>query len=201
MGAVLFGRFLIGVALTGLAVALAALLPDQAASVQTLLRLVILGLILLGLWQALGGRQRWRLWLAVGVPLLAWQTVVWWLALRGTFVATNPLARLLPVTFLLPLLIGLPLLLRSKSIGRMLDPSLLPGSSDCRCIACSAACSLSVGPTVHFRRPSRCQPAPVTCSPDCWRCRWRRWLSPAPAAGATSQSPGTCSGSWTSSMR
>jgi|SRR5579864_7307565 len=120
MAAVLFGRFLIGLALTALAVALNAWLPERAATVQTTLRLGILALILVGLWQGLG-RGRLRFWLAIALPLVAWQAVIWWLAQRGTFAPNNPRAILLPLTFVLPLVVGLPLLLRSKSIGQLLD--------------------------------------------------------------------------------
>ncbi len=126
MAAVFFGRFLIGLALTALAVGLAALLPEQAGAVQTVLRLVVLATILVGLWrapgrQALERARRLPLWLGVAVPLLIWQTVAWWLAVQGTFTPSSPLARLLPLMFLLPLIVGLPLLLRAKSIGRLLD--------------------------------------------------------------------------------
>jgi hypothetical protein len=117
MAITLLGRFLIGLALAALAIALAALLPQQAGTVQAVLRLVVLALILIGLWPRISRRG----WLLVAVTLVAWQALVWWLAQRGTFAPTSPLARALPVAFLLPLLIGLPLLLRSRSIGAVLD--------------------------------------------------------------------------------
>lgn len=59
------------------------------------------------------GRGRLTAWLAIAVPLLVWQSLIWWLGAEG--------APLLPAAIILPLLIGLPLLLRSRTIGLLLD--------------------------------------------------------------------------------
>jgi hypothetical protein len=105
------------------------LLPNvtQSGLQQNAARLAILAVIPYGAWLALtraqfSGRARLTAWLAITVPLLVWQSVVWWLALAG--------APLLPLAIVLPLLIGLPILLRSNTIGQMLDaapPSWLVG--------------------------------------------------------------------------
>ncbi len=62
--------------------------------------------------------DRLTVWLAITVPLFAWQSLVWWLAATGAFEAR---VILLPLAILIPLLIGLPLLLRSATIGQLLD--------------------------------------------------------------------------------
>lgn len=96
------------------------LLPSltQGGLQQNTERLAIVAVILWGAWlgitrTSLGRRARMTAWLAIAVPLLVWQSLVWGLAAAG--------AMLLPAAILLPLLIGLPLLLRSKTIGLLLD--------------------------------------------------------------------------------
>ena len=85
-------------------------------------RLAILTVVLFGAWLGLTragfvSRRRLMAWTALAVPLLAWQSVAWWLALRGVFQAPRPLL----LALALPLLIGLPTLLGSRTIGRVLD--------------------------------------------------------------------------------
>src|SRR5919204_6212070 len=116
----LFGAFALAVLGTALLMATDLLLPDvtQTGVQQNAARLAILAVILYGAWLALtraqfSGRARLTCWLAIAVPLLAWQSVVWWLAL-------GPVP-LLPLGIVPPLLIGLPILVRSSTIGQMLD--------------------------------------------------------------------------------
>jgi hypothetical protein len=85
-------------------------------------RVAILGLILYGVWFGLtrGGvvaGRKLAVWLTIGVPLLVWLSVVWWLAVAGGFqTRVGPLPAIV-----LPLSIGLPILLRSRTIGLILD--------------------------------------------------------------------------------
>ncbi len=124
----LFGAFALVALGTALVMATDLLLPNVTESglQQNAVRLAVLAVLLCGAWLALsraqfGGRARLTAWLAIAVPLLVWQSVVWWLALAGAFQG-----RILPA----PLLIGLPILLNSNTIGQMLDatpPSWLVG--------------------------------------------------------------------------
>ena len=125
----LFGAFALAALGTALLMATDLLLPNvtQSGLQQNAVRLAILAVILYGAWLALtraqlSARARLTAWLAIIVPLLVWQSVVWWLALAG--------APLLPLAIVLPPLIGLPILLKSNAIGQMLDatpPSWLVG--------------------------------------------------------------------------
>jgi hypothetical protein len=127
--ALLCGAFALAALGTALLMATDLLLPNvtQSGLQQNAARLAILAAILYGAWLALtraqfSGRARLTAWLAIAVPLLVWQSVVWWLALAG--------APLLPLAIVLPPLIGLPILLKSNTIGQMLDatpPSWLVG--------------------------------------------------------------------------
>lgn len=109
---------------TWLIVALPALpesgLPALAA------RLVVHGLIALGLWLGLERTdlspvQRRRTWLAIMVPFTLWATVAWTAAINGVFrTGASPLP-LLPMAILLPVIVGAPLLLLSKRAGQLLD--------------------------------------------------------------------------------
>lgn len=114
------GVFLLAVAGTALLVGLDLLVPGVTRSglQQNAERLAIVAVILWGTWLALtragyAGRARLTAWSAVAVPLLVWQSLIWWLAVEG--------APLLPAAVVLPLLIGLPLLLWPRPIGRLLD--------------------------------------------------------------------------------
>ena len=84
--------------------------------------LAMLALIAYGSWLGLTragfvARRRLATWSVIVVPLVLWLSVVWWLALAGGFQT-----RLGPApAILLPLLIGLPILLRSRTIGLVLD--------------------------------------------------------------------------------
>jgi hypothetical protein len=125
----LVGAFALATLGTALLMATDLLLPNvtQSGLQQNAVRLAVLAVILYGAWLAMArarfsGPARLTAWLAIAVPLLVWQSVVWWLALAG--------APLLPLAIVLPPLIGLPILLKSNTIGEMLDatpPSWLVG--------------------------------------------------------------------------
>ena len=121
------GLFLLVAALTALWLGLNVALPGMQATgiPSTVIRLVIHGVILTGLW--LGVAQagfdpatRVRVWLAIALPFTAWLALVWWLAVGGAFVP-RPGVPALPLAIFLPVLIGLPLLLRSRRVGAILD--------------------------------------------------------------------------------
>ena len=125
----LFGAFALVALGTALVMVTDLLVPDitQTGLQQNAVRLSIVAVILYGAWRALtraqfSGRARLTAWVVIAVPLLVWQSIVWWLAL-------GPVP-LLPLGIAPPLLIGVPILLRSNTIARMLDatpPSWLVG--------------------------------------------------------------------------
>ena len=89
-------------------------------------RLMVHGLIALGLWLGLErtdltpGRRR-TTWLAIMVPFTLWAAVAWTAAIDGAFRASASPLPLLPVAIFLPMIIGAPLLLLSKRVGQLLD--------------------------------------------------------------------------------
>src|SRR6266568_6004470 len=89
-------------------------------------RLMVHGLIALGLWLGLERTDltpdQWRAtWLAIVVPFTLWSAVAWTAAINGVFrTAASPLP-LLPSAIFLPVIIGAPLLLLSKRVGQLLD--------------------------------------------------------------------------------
>ena len=89
-------------------------------------RLMIHGLIVLGLWLGLErtdltADQRRTTWLAIMVPFTLWAAVAWTAAINGVFrTGASPLP-LLPSAIFLPMIIGAPLLLLSKRVGQLLD--------------------------------------------------------------------------------
>lgn len=89
----------------------------QAAELLTMLALISYG-SWLGLTRTdFVARQRLAAWSAIAVPLVVWLSVVWGLALAGAFqTRLGPAPAIVP-----PLLIGLPILLRSRTIGLILD--------------------------------------------------------------------------------
>lgn len=107
----------------------------QSGLQQNAVRLGVLAVLLYGAWLALtrarfSDRARLTIWSVIALPLLVWQSIVWWLAVAGVFQGEIGLVPLLPLAIVLPLLIGLPILLSSKTVGRMLDatpPSWLVG--------------------------------------------------------------------------
>ena len=107
----------------------------QSGLQQNAVRLGVLAVLLYGAWLALArarfsSRARRTIWSVIALPLLVWQSIVWWLALAGVFQGQIGPVPLLPMAIVLPLLIGLPILLSSKTVGRMLDatpPSWLVG--------------------------------------------------------------------------
>jgi hypothetical protein len=125
----LVGASALAVLGTALLMATDLLVPEvtQSGLQQNAVRLTVLAVMLYGAWLALtrahfSGRAHLVVWLAIAVPLLVWQSVVWWLALRSV--------PLLPLAIVLPPLIGVPILLKSRTIGQMLDatpPSWLVG--------------------------------------------------------------------------
>jgi hypothetical protein len=122
------GALLPALALLMLNVALSLFVPGAADSgvLQTLVRLVVLALILFGLWRGVGRAALPRAtWVAVAVVLVVWQALAWWLALNGAF-QPRPGIPALPLAIVLPLAIGLLVLLRSGTIGRVLD-AIPPG--------------------------------------------------------------------------
>ncbi len=103
-------------------------LPDlRAAGIPaTVTRLVITAAILAGLWFGLAHTdldrgKRVMTWLVIAVPFLAWQAVVWSIAVAGGFRLQPGAIPTLPIAIILPLLIGLPLLLRSRRVAAILD--------------------------------------------------------------------------------
>jgi hypothetical protein len=89
-------------------------------------RLMIHGLIALGLWLGLErtdltADERRTTWLAIMVPFTLWAAVAWTAAINGVFrTGASPLP-LLPSAIFLPMIIGAPLLLLSKRVGQLLD--------------------------------------------------------------------------------
>ena len=89
-------------------------------------RLMVHGLIALGLWLALERTdltpgQRRTTWLAIVVPFTLWAAVTWTAAINGVFrTGASPLP-LLPFAIFVPVIICAPLLLLSKRVGQLLD--------------------------------------------------------------------------------
>lgn len=89
-------------------------------------RLMVHGLIALGLWLGLERTdltpgQRRTTWLLIMIPFTLWAAVAWTAAINGIFrVGASPLP-LLPLAIFLPLIIGAPLFLLSKRVGQVLD--------------------------------------------------------------------------------
>ena len=89
-------------------------------------RLIVDGLIALGLWLGLGRtdltlEQRRTTWLAIMVPFTLWGAVAWTAAINGVFRAGAFPLPLLPSAIFLPVIIVAPLLLWSKRVGQLLD--------------------------------------------------------------------------------
>jgi hypothetical protein len=89
-------------------------------------RLIVDGLIALGLWLGLERTdltldQRRTTWLAIMVPFTVWAAVAWTAAINGVFRAGAFALPLLPSAIFLPVIIGAPLLLLSKRVGQLLD--------------------------------------------------------------------------------
>jgi hypothetical protein len=121
------GWLALALVLAVLWLALNVLLPVlQATGVASVaIRVTIHGLMLAGLWLGLARTSfaapaRLKVWLALAVPITAWLTVVWWLALTGAF-RPRPGVPALPLAIFLPVLLAAPLLLNSKRIGTLLD--------------------------------------------------------------------------------
>lgn len=99
----------------------------QASGIlSTATRTLIDVAILAGLWLGLARTRleygaRLATWLAIALPLLMWQAVVWWIATGGGFRVRLGAVPTLPIAIMLPLLVGLPVLLRSRSIAALLD--------------------------------------------------------------------------------
>lgn len=92
---------------------------------MTAVRLMVHGVIALGLWLALERtdlslEQRRTTWLQIMVPLTLWLAVVWSASINGIFSATSGLP-VLPVAIIAPVIVGAPLLLFSKRVGQVLD--------------------------------------------------------------------------------
>jgi len=100
-------------------------LPESGLAALAV-RLMVHGLIALGLWLGLERTgltpgQRRSTWLAIMVPLTLWAAAAWTAAINGVFrTGASPLP-LLPSAIFLPVLIGAPLLLLSKRVGMLLD--------------------------------------------------------------------------------
>jgi hypothetical protein len=90
------------------------------------IRLVVHGLIALGLWLGLERTnltlgQRRTTWLVIMVPFTLWAAVAWTAAINGVFRAGASPLPLLPSAIFFPVVIGAPLLLLSKRVGQLLD--------------------------------------------------------------------------------
>lgn len=126
--AVAIGLFMVASALTAFWLALNYALPDMQATgiPSTVVRLIIHGATLGGLWLALtrtafDPATRLKAWLALAVPFTLWLALIWWLALDGAFRPRAGGTPALPLAILLPLVIGLPLLLLPRWIGTLLE--------------------------------------------------------------------------------
>jgi hypothetical protein len=89
-------------------------------------RLMVHGLIALGLWLGLersdlAPDQRRTTWLAIMVPFTVWAAVAWTAAINGVFRIDAFPIPLLPLAIFLPMIVGVPLLLVSKRVGQLLD--------------------------------------------------------------------------------
>src|SRR6266436_5229846 len=89
-------------------------------------RLIVDGLIALGLWLGLERTdltpgQRRTTWLAIMVPFTVWAAVAWTAAINGVFRTDAFPLPLPPSAIFLPVIIGAPLLLLSKRVGQLLD--------------------------------------------------------------------------------
>src|SRR3954469_23935277 len=94
-------------------------------------RLMVHGLIALGLWLGLEStpltpRPRQTTWLLIMIPFTLWATVAWIAAINGAFRAGVSPLPLLPAAILLPVITGAPVLLVSKRIGQLLDAMPIP---------------------------------------------------------------------------
>jgi hypothetical protein len=90
----------------------------QSGLQQNSVRLGVLAVLLYGAWLALtragfSERARLTVWSIIALPLLVWQSIVWWLALADMFQGQIGLVPVLPMAIFLPLLLGLPVLLSS----------------------------------------------------------------------------------------
>ena len=92
------------------------------------LRLMIHGLMALGLWLGLEHTdltpaQRRNIWLTIMIPYTLWVAVAWSAAIDGVFRPGALPVRLplVPLAVFLPVMVGAPLLLLSKRVGQMLD--------------------------------------------------------------------------------
>jgi hypothetical protein len=111
----------------GLNVAFPDLWPTGIPTAVT--RLIIHGIILVGLWLGLSrtdftGGTRVSLWLAIAVPFTLWLGLVWRLAVNGFFRPIPGVIQVtppLPVAIFGPVLVGLLVLTRSKRIASLLD--------------------------------------------------------------------------------
>jgi hypothetical protein len=89
-------------------------------------RLIVDGLIALGLWLGLERTgltpdQRRTTWLAIMVPFTLWAAVAWTASINGVFRTGAFPVPLLPLAIFLPVIVGAPLLLLSKRVGLLLD--------------------------------------------------------------------------------
>ena len=89
-------------------------------------RLVVHGLIALGLWLGLERAdlkpdQHCTTWLVIMVPFTLWSAAAWTGAINGVFRTSASGLPLLPAAIFLPVIIGVPLLLMSKRVGQLLD--------------------------------------------------------------------------------
>src|SRR5262249_23144946 len=100
-----------------------------------IIRPLLVAIILFALWHALartslGSRQRLLAWSAVAAALVLWLTIVWTLALQGSFVPEPGAPRVLQIAVVLvPMNIlitsALTLLTRSQAIAAAVDPAPL----------------------------------------------------------------------------
>lgn len=92
---------------------------------MTTVRLMVHGVIALGLWLALERtdlslKRRRRTWLWIMAPLTLWLAVAWSASTKGVFTTASALP-LLPIAILGPVIVGAPVLLLSKRVGQVLD--------------------------------------------------------------------------------
>jgi hypothetical protein len=89
-------------------------------------RLLVHGLIALGLWLGLANaeltaEQRRTTWVAIMVPFTLWMAIAWGSGINGLFRPDASSLPLLPMAIFVPLIVGTPLLLLSGRVGQVLD--------------------------------------------------------------------------------
>ena len=123
-----FGLFVFGTALAAVWLVINFLLPELGPTgiPSTVVRLVIHGTILTGLWLGLARtdfslNKRVAIWSAVAVYLTVWLAFIWYNAVNGAFVPGASRVPRLPIAIFVPIIVWTIVLVRLKAIGTLLD--------------------------------------------------------------------------------